>query len=404
MARTGVRAPWVLIGAGLLAAVLAGLSDELAPLLTRRVVLTAKAVLATAAVAVLWWGRRATGSRLRAVLLTTIAAASACAWWSFFQFHYPHFFHVSDSFHYYVGSKYFDELGYTRLYDCVAVADAEQGEETGVRERDLRDLATNRIVSAAAALGDPAACKSHFSGSRWEAFRDDVSWFRARVSRSRWHAMQRDHGYNATPVWTLLGGWLANRAPASEAQILALVALDPMLLVAMWAVVGWAFGGEVLAVALIFWGTNPFGEFGWNGGSVLRQTWLASAVIGVACLYRGRAVLAGFLLGVSAALRIFPATILAGGSLFAAREVRASLRTGAPLGRTGSVRLAAGGALALALVLGSVAGVGVSAWPDFVRNSAVHLATPLKNHVGLRTLRAWDPQHVDRREQSASAV
>src|ERR1043166_6524145 len=37
------------------------------------------------------------------------------------------FVHVSDMFNYYLNTKYFNEVGYSDLYDAVIVADTEQG-------------------------------------------------------------------------------------------------------------------------------------------------------------------------------------------------------------------------------------------------------------------------------------
>ena len=36
------------------------------------------------------------------------------------------YLHAWDTFHYYAGSKYFKELSYDRLYECIAVADSEE--------------------------------------------------------------------------------------------------------------------------------------------------------------------------------------------------------------------------------------------------------------------------------------
>ena len=54
-------------------------------------------------------------------------------------------FHPWDSFHYYIGGKYFRELGYTRLYECVMVADVEAGHGARVAGTGIRNLETNRI-------------------------------------------------------------------------------------------------------------------------------------------------------------------------------------------------------------------------------------------------------------------
>jgi len=397
MPRLGSRAAAVLLATASVAALLAVFAGDLASVIDRRFVETAKAVLATAAVAVLWVGvRAAPGGRLRRgceMLLIVLAAASAIAWWNFMRFHYDHFTHYSDTFHYYVGSKYFDELGYTRLYACVAVADAEAGLSTGVFDRDLRDLVTNRMQSARTVLADPSACKKHFSLDRWQGFAHDVGWFRSRVPIARWHVIQRDHGYNPPPSWGMVGGWLANRAPASDAQMRWILGIDSVLLAALWASIAWGFGWRVLCVAMVYWGTNLFGDFGWNGGSFLRQSWLATAIVGIVLLRKEKHAAAGLLLTLSAGLRIFPAAIVLGVVLRAGWDLFRQPRGG--LGRE-RVRFALGCGAAVALLALSVPSQGPGAWAAFVENSATHLATPLKNHMGLRTVLAHDATNVDR--------
>ena len=394
----------------LLALLLAAFAEPLAGVLTRRVVDSAKGILAGCAAVLLLvdvvLGRLGQTDRWRSArngLLVALALASALSWWSFGQLHYPHYVHYSDTYHYYVGSKYFPELGYTRLYACAAVADAEAGPGTGVADRSLRDLATNRLESTSEVLADPEACKGHFSAARWLSFAHDVAWFRERVPRARWHGMQRDHGYNPPPSWGALGGWLANLAPASDLQIYALTALDPVLLALMWLAVGWAFGWRVLCVAVIYWGTNLFGIFGWTGGAFLRQAWLAAAIGGICCLRRDKPAAGGALLTLATLLRIFPGTILlaiaAGAAWKLGRERRLTL---APAHR----RLLAGGLAAAGVIvaLSLVGHGGGRPWLDFVTNSRLHLATPLKNHVGLRTVIGYDSATVERRIQGASAV
>jgi len=407
VAPRAVAALLALAAAALLLAVFAG---SLSDWLPRDVVNTTKAVVASCAALLLlfetWLRRRGRSDFLRRprdLLLIALAMVSALAWWNFLQFHYPHYIHFSDTFHYYVGSKYFSELGYTRMYACTAVADGEAGRGTGVADRTLRNLRTNRLESTKEVLADPDSCKRHFSAERWAAFERDVAWFRKRVPRQRWHAMQRDHGYNPPPSWGMLGGWLANLGPASDLRILALVLIDPLLLALMWGSVAWAFGWRTLCVAVIYWGTNLFGIFGWNGGAFLRQEWLVAAIGGICCLKRDRPAMAGALLTCSALLRIFPGTILVavgvaiGWSMW--RERRFSL---APAHRRFVIgcSLAAGAIISLSLLVYG----GPGPWSAFVDNSRVHLATPLKNHVGLPTLLAYDADAVDRRIREGTAI
>jgi hypothetical protein len=267
----------------------------------------------------------------------------------------------------------------------------------------LRNLETNALESTERALADSESCKRHFTAERWSAFRHDVGWFRSRVPRSLWNQIQRDHGYNPPPTWAILGANLANQGPASERQILWLRLLDPLLLALMWGCVGWAFGWRVLSIAVVFWGTNLFGVFGWTGGSFLRQGWLVTAIAGICCLRRDKPMAAGALLATSALLRIFPAALLAALGL---RAVASMWRKQRFQLEWEERRVALGGLLAVALIvpLAAVSVGGMGAWLEFVDNSRVHLATPLKNHVGLATVLAYDSANVDRRVAGRDAV
>jgi len=404
----GLRPVAALLALALAAALLIAFSGALSDVLTRRVVETIKAVVAGCAAALILLdsarrrrGRAYSRRGLCDACLAFLALASALSWLNFLQLHYDHWIHYSDTYHYFVGSKYFPELGYTRLYACTAVADAEAAPESVAPNRMLRDLASNRLITTAEVLDDPARCRARFSEQRWAAFERDIAWFRGKVPAARWATMQRDHGYNPPPTWGILGGWLADLGPANDRRILALTLLDPVLLAIMWGAVGWAFGWRALCVAMIFWGTNLFGVFGWNGGSFLRQSWLVTAVVGICCLRRNRPTVGGFLLTASALLRIFPGAIL----------VALGLRALWGLRQGGSIaprhrRIAVGVLAALVSVvsLASVRAGGFEAWNGFFENSRLHLATPLKNHVGLRTVLAFDAESVDRRIHEGSAV
>jgi len=367
------------------------------PLLTPRRVGHLKAGLALAGAALLAWGawqRPEQESRrrrqLRDAFLLGLGLTAGLGWWNFSAFNHPGFGHPSDTFHYYVGSKYFPELGYQRLYLCTAVADLEAGLRAQVESRSLRDLESNQLVSSAAAIEHPEICTAHFSQARWAAFQRDIGWFRSQVPRRRWQLMQTDHGYNATPVWTALGGSLANRVPASDLGILALRLIDPLLLAAMWGAVTFAFGWRAACVAALYWGTNYPAQYGWTGGSFLRQGWLVATVMALCALRRGRPATAGALLAVATLLRVFPIFVAAAlgvkalVGMFQARHVRLSpdhrrLLAGA---------LVAGGAL-FAFSLAS--GGGARAWSEFIADSQAHLATPLRNYVGLATVVSYDP-------------
>src|ERR1044071_1328537 len=143
------------------------------------------------------------------------------------SFHWSGYLHAWDVFHYFVGSKYFAELRYVHLYDCVAIAESEDGYGRWVERRKMTDLHTNAIVSAASALADVDRCKAAFTPERWRAFKADVAFFRDHESADRWENIQVDHGFNGTPVWAALGTTLANLAPANERSIFWPTRVEP---------------------------------------------------------------------------------------------------------------------------------------------------------------------------------
>ena len=329
-----------------------------------------------------------------------LAFAAVAAYFSGAAYGYREFFHVWDQYHYFVGGKYFRELGYDGLYRCAAVAQDELGRVTvpgpltglptridlaaEVRRpgRLIRNLgADNELISVSAALANPRECRDRFSTERWEAFKADVAFFRLAAGPDTWEQMQRDHGYNPPPGWGIAGGLLASLRPASTGWQQALAMIDVAYLLATFAALGWAFGWRVMAVGAVWWGTQAFSPFYWTGGGFLRQDWLFWTVF-AACLARKRyPALAGASLAYAAMLRVFPALLAMGWGVMAV----------AHLARTGRMadehrRALAGGLIALALLvpLGVLAAGRADAYPAFYRHTVrVHAATPITNNMGL---------------------
>ncbi|HEX4404008.1 MAG TPA: hypothetical protein VH560_04220, partial [Polyangia bacterium] len=240
-------------------------------------------VIAFAGLALIGWGlwlaKKGFPERFRktrAGMLIAIGALSFCAYWNFFAFHFSGYFHVWDTFHYYVGSKYFKEMSYDRLYECVAVADWEDPSlRRRVELRKIMNLDTNMMTSTDDILKHPDKCKSHFTPARWDSFKHDVAYFRALHGVKRWEEAQTDHGYNATPVWNILGSALANLGPASDSLIRnGLILIDPLFILGLCAMTWWAFGWRVLCVALAVFATDFPCRFYWTGGAFLRWDWL----------------------------------------------------------------------------------------------------------------------------------
>jgi hypothetical protein len=229
---------------------------------------------------------------------------------NFGSFHFGNFTHDWEWTHYYIGSKYFKQLSYDRLYECIAIADSEESSHLRrrVEMRKLTNLRTNALEPSKSLLEHPEACKQNFTPQRWQEFKNDVRFFRNRQNAKRWDDLQTDHGYNGTPVWNVAGTLLANTGPASTGQLYALAMLDPLYLMGTIAVIWWAFGWRVLSVALLVFATNFPSRFYWTGGSYLRWDWLFYLTAGVCCLRKDRPMLGGAALAYSTLLRVFPAS------------------------------------------------------------------------------------------------
>jgi hypothetical protein len=325
--------------------------------------------------------------RARRAALCMLAFVSLMAWPYLFNFHFPRFVHLSETFHYYMGAKYLPELGYSRLYACTVVVDAEDGVD--LTERVVRDLRDNRRVPAARQLDRSAECRTRFTPPRWEAFRRDTAFFRSAMGEEKWFRARNDHGFNATPAWAVLGGLLAGMAPASWSQVVALAFIDLALIAAIFVLMGRGFGLEATALAAGYFGVNFLSQFGWTGGSILRYDWLLWLVAGVVALRTGRSATAGFALAASTLLRVFPVCALLGLGLKAVLEVFQE-RSPRPLLRH---RRFAAGALAAGVFFASASALQsgrFGIWAEFTDNTRKHMATEAVNFVGLPVFLGYD--------------
>ena len=327
-------------------------------------------------------------ARLRDGVLLLLGIAGLWGYFSWGPFYAHKSAHFYEFYHYYMGSKYFPEMGYTGLYECTSLAEAEMGFRRRVEHRALRDLRTNQVVRATYILEEPERWKRGFvrpfTPERWEEFKHDIAYFRTHITPGRWERMLQDHGYNPSPVWNIAGSLLANLGPASDGLIEGFLRwIDPSLILLAFALIVWAFGWRIACVAALFFGTNDLGSHFWVGGSFLRMDWFFWAIAGLCLLKRGHPVLSGAALGISTLLRVFP------GGFF----VPLLLRLGWVFFRERRIdptaaRVLAGAALVAVLLVPvsmKVAG-GWQAWPEFVRNTKKQTNSPMTNHVGMRTV------------------
>ncbi len=306
---------------------------------------------------------------------------------NFFSFHGEHtYIHYHDAGHYYLGAKYFDELGYTGLYTAILRAEAEIY-ENHFKAFEARDLKNNELVDIRVLLGQSEEVKAAFSTARWEEWKRDVALFRERMTGEHWRTFLSDQGFNPPPTWAVVGGAVAGLVPAgSHRGLLLLTLLDPFLLLVAFAAFYRVFGRETALVALLFFCVAFGASFGWTGGAFLRYMWFFGMVVGLCAIERRRGVLAGMLLGVATLLRVFPILFVFGLAVRALAEIVGERRL-SPFYRRFFISFALTG---LALFASTVTlEDGLSTWRGFRENTEIYVKTLSPNVVGMTSLLSY---------------
>lgn len=188
-------------------------------------------------------------------------------------------------YHYYVGAKYFHEVGYFDLYECTITE--------AIPRRDLHTY-HYRV--------DTPDCTSTFTPERYEAFQQDIK------SSGFYQQALIDKGYNGTPTWTAVFGGLANLGiiTPDNAHVVDIIALVTMIFTSIYFL-GWRKTAYIALMILTFYGTiyRIWGHYA-------QWVWLATAIIGVILLEKKQTdnCVGAFLIGISTSLAIFPVFLM----------------------------------------------------------------------------------------------
>jgi hypothetical protein len=290
--------------------------------------------------------------------------------------------HVHETLHYYVGTRYFAELGYTGLYHAVVLADFEDDPSGFRREASMRDLATGAIQPRSLALERAREIRARFSPERWSAFKRDVAFHRDASSEGAWRRAVIDQGYNGTPLVTLLLGAVASQPLLPSRALLPWVGLLDLLLIGAFAAWVALRASPAAGLAFLFFSfANPLNDFTFIGASYLRYAYFLALAGACFALGRERLATAGALLAVAGGLRLFPLALY-GGLLvrdLAQRDWRERLREGR--------RLHGGFALAVLAIAVSTSLLptpdGLNPWRAFAAKIGAHASGVGINHVSL---------------------
>lgn len=365
---------------------------------------------ALACIARLWPGRRNVVSGPVDVTLWVVAVLALATFHNLGQPQFPDVkhggkthVHTYDMRVYYPVAKYFESLRFDGLY-FASIAAYEDGTGRSERSTDgvsLRDLRTNQIVKAREVREEIRAVRKRFSPARWQAFQRDMRYFWETMGPGGYLGSLRDHGGNATPFWLTVARGLFSGTTASYGVLLLAGLLDPLLILGLCVAIARSFGTRTMLLCAIVFGTTDFPQFTSNWvGATLRNDWMVYLGLGLCALRVGRHGLGGVLLAASAMARAFPALAVFFLPVPALLWWIGRARSGQPAGlrvfldAQRPLWRAAAGATATVIVLFCISGAVLGferGWGGWLDKITMHAEKPNINHVGLRTLFAYDP-------------
>jgi hypothetical protein len=296
-------------------------------------------------------------------------------------------------YHYYIGSKYFADLGYHDLYAAALAADdaaIAAGLTPTLRDiKRTRDMHHYGVISRQAAV---ASLDGRVDDTTLAAIhadlRDLIPW------TTSWDAVISDLGYNAAPAWAVVGGPIAEALPLRGTSLRVLTNLDVPLLALTAFALWWAWGPRMLAGAVFFVTVVGFNNDRLFGG-FLQYDWFATLICGVALYRRGYARSAGVVLSYAAMTRVFPGflifPVLGWLAWSAVRKEKLE---------AASSRFAIAFTMACAVwfALSHTTGRGLRTWPEWIDAISVHSqlhGSIGRARLGLGRLGAHEPTADD---------
>lgn len=275
-------------------------------------------------------------------------------------------YNVWNVFHYYLGAKYFPEVGYFNLYTCALEAEHESaGYWDGIV--GVRDMATYRFVPR---FSLPPCPRENFTTARWSEFSRDVEYFAA-IARPNYFAnLYTDKGFNPPPSWVVIAKPLAQAVPISRSWVTDIVFNLDIAAVLIGMLIIWRCRGGVVALLTSGLTVFYFGNFGCIGGNFLQYLWFPLVVLAAIFWTNNRPGSSGAVLGMAVGFQMFPVffglpIVMRGIIEFLRGRRKLELR---PYLRFSSALMAV---ILLNFFLGSWAGTG-NVWSEWQKKISIH--------------------------------
>jgi hypothetical protein len=222
--------------------------------------------------------------------------------------------HDWEQFHFYLGSKYLNEVRYDRIYEAAILAATDDGY---LRDRRVtfREPMTFRMYRMPLPKAREVATRGRFTPERWQEFRRDV--------RSIFHtAYLNDHGNTGSPSWAMAAGLVTRSLPYNRASARVFANLDTLALLILFVTVWRTFGARAMALTMMVGLSVPL-VYARLGGSILRMDWLCTLGMSVCFFEKRHFRTAGMLRGYAVSAKVLAGVmVLPFGIRFVVRTIR----------------------------------------------------------------------------------
>lgn len=209
---------------------------------------------------------------------------------------------VWGEFHYYLGAKYFSELGYFNLYPCALEADQEAGGYWG-QIAGARDMDSYRLIPRE---NLPPCPRANFTAARWSEFSRDVEHFAITAPPIFFAQVFSDKGLNPPPSWVSIARPLAQAIPISKNWAADIVFNLDVAAVLIGVLLIWRSRGGIAALLTAGLSVFYFGNCGLIAGNFLQYFWFPFLILAIILWATNRPGLSGAMLGVAVGLQVFP--------------------------------------------------------------------------------------------------
>lgn len=218
--------------------------------------------------------------------------------------------HRWDTYHTVMTAKYFDELGYFKLYECSYILGSTSSNYFDEINK-IRDLTTLKYINTEE-IKLVSDCHFRFNSDREKQFVQDLHFWNSLMPIERWEKIFKDKGFNGTPFYTAIVQNFFRDNLITRDKLIYLGMIDIGLILASFYVISRSYGYYIALISFIFFCVNFPNRFTHMGGSILRFDYFAYLVFGICMLRSNKYSFSGVFFALATMVRVFPSLFAIG--------------------------------------------------------------------------------------------